>query len=170
MDDNQRQTLLVIIHDWEGVEFVNHPLDRGGPTKYGITKATYENYLGRNVTVAEVASMSLSVAMLIYERFYVDGPRIGEIKDPALFAAVLDMAINSGSVRAIKTLQTCVGVVADGIIGPKTLAAIDAIPDKKKLLKTFITERLRFYARIVEQRPNQAVFLEGWVRRAMAWL
>jgi hypothetical protein len=38
--------------------FVNHPADPGGVTNLGITKRTYERYLGREVTIQEMKDLT----------------------------------------------------------------------------------------------------------------
>jgi lysozyme family protein len=42
--------------------FVDHPADRGGPTKYGITQRTLGHYLGRAVDRAEVEALGRPLA------------------------------------------------------------------------------------------------------------
>ena len=53
--------------------FVNHPADKGGATKYGITQATLGSWRGlkRNATVAEVQSLLQSEAEQIYYKNYI---------------------------------------------------------------------------------------------------
>jgi lysozyme family protein len=70
----------------------------------------------------------------------------------------------SGARTAIKKVQKLLGVTADGIVGPKTLAAInghsgDALFGQIKEL------RKKFYYGIVKQDPTQQIFLKGWLNR-----
>jgi len=56
--------------------FVNHPADRGGPTKYGITAKTLGNWrqLGWLATSDEVATLTESEAREIYRHRYILAP------------------------------------------------------------------------------------------------
>ncbi|MEO5806032.1 putative peptidoglycan-binding domain-containing protein [Devosia sp.] len=79
--------------------------------------------------------------------------------------ALFDFAVNSGPDRAIKTLQALLGVVADGQIGPVTLAAINA--DKRGaagLSAALCDRRLDFLTRL----STFAVFGKGWHARVAA--
>jgi lysozyme family protein len=54
--------------------------------------------------------------------------------------------------------------LADGVIGPKTMAAInDANP--KNLIAKFSDARANFYQGIVARKPDQARFIKGWLNR-----
>jgi lysozyme family protein len=153
--------------------YVDHPADRGGPTKFGITLATLSRYIGRAALKSEVASLSEEVARDIYERNYYIGPRIDRLP-VSIQPFIFDCAVNHGPRRAIKFVQSVCNQVrispplhVDGALGPNTLAAVEtaerAMGDV--LLKALIEERRNFYHAIVESRPSQKVFLAGWLNR-----
>ena len=48
--------------------YVNHPNDRGGPTKYGVTHKTLSRYLKREASIEDVKHMTEETAYEIYER------------------------------------------------------------------------------------------------------
>ena len=75
-----------------------------------------------------------------------------------------DFAVNAGTVRSVKTLQSAIGVVADGVIGPRTMAAING-SNPKDLVNKFSDARTDFYQGIVARRPDQARFIRGWLNR-----
>jgi len=153
--------------------YVNHPDDRGGPTKFGITQGTLSRYYGRAATVAEVQSLSVEVAREIYERNYYFAPGINtlpELIQPFLF----DCAVNHGPRRAIRFLQSVCNqarytpaLSEDGAVGPNTRRAAQWAEREmgSVLLKALIEERRNFYRVIVESRPSQSVFLKGWMNR-----
>jgi lysozyme family protein len=165
--DTIDQILTRIIHDYEG-GYVNHPLDKGGPTKYGITLSTLENWRRRKVTADDVFNLSMVEALEIYRANYVNSPKFQLLNDAQVAAYAIDFGINSGTLAARQYLQKAAGVTADGIIGPMTIAAIDKNPGAVLLRYTRL--RLLFLATIVEARPSQAVFIEGWVSRATKWM
>lgn len=150
-----------IIHREGG--FVDHPRDTAGPTKYGITKGTLTRWRDRLVTTADVKALDVDEARDIYRAMYLVDPKFDILAEP-LRLQVVDFGVNAGTHQATKTLQRVLGVTADGVIGPKTRAAIDAC-DPVAAARTFWQERIRFYGHLVAVRPNQLVFLDGWLNR-----
>lgn len=146
--------------------FVDHPADRGGPTKYGITAATLGEWrgLGRPATREEVFALTEQEARDIYRQRYIIAPGFDRLKDGALMELMVDAAVNSGPKRAIQWLQAALGVAADGVIGPRTLAALD-VADTRKLRRRVLAERLRHLGRLIAANPKQAVFAAGWMNR-----
>jgi lysozyme family protein len=55
--------------------FVNHPKDPGGMTNLGVTRATYEQYMGRGVTEAEMRALTVADVAPIYKAEYWDKAR-----------------------------------------------------------------------------------------------
>lgn len=153
--------------------FVDHPNDRGGPTKYGITQKTLSNYVGYAVTTEEVKNLQLEVAEEIYKRLYYYGPGINTLVSeiqPFLF----DSAVNHGPRTAIKFAQRVCNqagyrpaLSVDGAVGPNTRkGAIWAHAELGALFLTaLLEERRNFYHLIVAARPSQKVFLNGWINR-----
>lgn len=140
--------------------FTDHPADRGGPTKWGITEAAYGGDV-RNITEAE--------ARLFYRRKYIVEPHFDEINPTFLMAVVVDAAVNHGTRRAAKWLQRAVGATQDGRVGPQTLARVRDQDTTVTVLK-FLSYRVKFYGYLVTRDPSQAVFAHGWNNRAAKWL
>lgn len=144
--------------------FVNHPADRGGATNWGITQKTYEQFIGRPVTVDEIRRMPKGNAVAIYKQNYWDAVRGDEIKSYAIAFTLFDQGVNRGPKRAIKQAQKIMGLYQDGVIGPKTLQAINSIPEKD-FLNSYLSESEKAYRSIVNANPSQQVFLRGWLKR-----
>ena len=73
---------------------------------------------------------------------------------------MFDAAVNSGTGRAAKWLQEAVGAVADGAIGPNTLAKVaEHSPDA--LVNAFCDIRMNFLAGL----KTFDTFGKGWARR-----
>ncbi|WP_445623251.1 putative peptidoglycan-binding domain-containing protein [Lactiplantibacillus plantarum] len=70
--------------------------------------------------------------------------------------------MNHGTGQAAKFLQRAAGVTDDGAIGPKTLAAVAAVP-AAALLMLFNAEREQFYTDL-KTWPS---FGKGWSRRVV---
>lgn len=155
--------------------FVHHPADRGGPTKFGITRRTLSEWLGRSATVDEVRQLDEETAREIYVARYLAGPRIDTLP-PEIIPQVFDMAVNHGPRRAVRILQEVLGLAGwpvdiDGVIGPQTRkAAFEAQEQMGPFLTNAVADqRANFYRRLVAADPSQRVFLRGWLRRAGAF-
>ncbi|MGL5356059.1 MAG: glycoside hydrolase family 108 protein [Cetobacterium sp.] len=122
-------------------------------TKYGLSAMTYPTLDIRNIT--------LNQAKDIYKRDWWDKLGMGRYPT-ALSYQMFDAAINHGSGRAIQFLQKAVGTKADGIIGPKTLTAMDAL-DKNDLLILFLAERLQYFTEV----KTWKTYCTGWTRRVV---
>lgn len=135
--------------------YSNHPNDPGGETMWGITKrvAVENGYTG------PMRELTREEAKAIYKRAYWDKAKADQY-DGAISFQLFDAAVNHGITQAIKFLQRAVGTTADGIVGPKTLAAIAAM-DVDDVLMRFNAERLQFYTDL----STWSTFGRGWARR-----
>lgn len=147
----------------EGSDYTNHPADRGGPTKFGITLGKLTEVRG-HATAANVEALTEAEARAIYEQEYIVKPGFAGIKDDSLRELVVDTGVNSGPSRAARWLQEAAGETADGRIGPKTLAAVNAM-DAAALYRKVLASRVRFIGRLIADDPKQAVFAAGWANR-----
>lgn len=123
--------------------YTNDAQDSGGPTNWGITIHDARMYWKKDATANDVRHMPKSVAADIYRKHYANPLRYDELPAGVDYT-VLDYGINSGIGRSARILQHFVGVPADGIIGPITLAAVAAFPDHDHLIDLINDERMRF--------------------------
>ena len=143
--------------------YVNDPLDSGGRTNLGVTQKVWEEWLGHPVTEADMKALTPQKIAPMYKLKYWN-PSYCAVLPKGLDYVVFDFAVNAGTGRSVKTLQSAIGCVADGVIGPKTMAAInDANP--KDLIAKFSDARADFYQGIVTRKPDQARFIKGWLNR-----
>lgn len=141
--------------------FVNHPADPGGMTNLGVTKAAWEEYVGHEVTEADMRALTPEAVEPFYKKRYWDVCRCDELQS-GLDYIVFDIAVNSGTGRAAKFLQTELGVTADGSIGSGTLAAYRLrISDTIQLINNIADRRQAF----LESLKTFPVFGKGWTRR-----
>lgn len=157
------KNLMPFIIKWEG-GFVNNPLDKGGPTMKGVTLKTYQKYYGSNKTVEDLKKISDDEWYTIFKVGYWDPCKADQIKSQSVANIIVDWAYNSGVKTAIKNVQKYLGVVADGIIGPKTLGALNNI-HPRTAFDSIKKLREDFYKRIVKNNPSQSIFLKGWMNR-----
>jgi lysozyme family protein len=139
--------------------FVNHPSDPGGMTNLGVTKATWENWVGRESDEAEMRGLTPEKVEPLYKKKYWDAVR-GDELPPGISYLCFDFAVNAGAGRSIKTLQTAVGVTPDGGFGPMTMAAVQAV-DPNELIERFSQAKEDFYRSLT----TFATFGKGWLNR-----
>ena len=163
MNGNFEQCLEWLLKHEGG--FVNHPDAPGGITNKGITLNTYSRWLSEVMDIdAELNEDTMrnipdAHVEQIYRQEYwnrVNGNDLPSGVDWAVF----DWAVNSGTGRAARMVQRCVGVNADGAIGPLTLAAVRGHGDTR-LIEQLTQRRQAFYERL----KTFEHFGKGWTRR-----
>ena len=157
MKTNFDKCLEMLLHHEGG--YVWHPEDPGGETNLGVTRAVYEQWVGRQVMDGEMKTLTPDDVAPIYKKNYWDKVR-GDDLPGGLDWAAFDWAVNSGAGRPAKAIQRCVGATQDGAIGPKTLAAI-ANKEPDKIIEYVHDIRQKFYERL----KTFKTFGRGWTRR-----
>ena len=144
--------------------YVNNPDDHGGATNKGITQAVYDAYRNdRDLAPRPVKQINDGEVAAIYrERYWAVGKC--ELLPAKLGLVHMDACVNHGPGRAARMLQEAVGATPDGIIGPRTLAAVHAIPEADAVAK-YLCLREDFYARLAAKDATQHQFLKGWLWR-----
>lgn len=157
--------------------YVNDPADSGGPTKYGVTQATYSRWLGRKASISDVKAITREVAEDIFINNYYFKPRIDIIADEVQHKT-FDMSVNHGPRRAVKLLQLALAklgfeISVDGVIGSQTARISEMAIEKYgdvRVVNKIVEVRNDFYHRIVASRPTQKRFLKGWLNRSNSFL
>lgn len=155
------EILKPFILSWEG-GYSCTPGDRGGATNKGVTLATFRKVFGNDKTVTDLKSITDEQWMYIFRSYYWDKWKADGIKSQSIANLIVDWYWTSG-VYGIKLPQKILGVTIDGIVGPKTLAAINNYPNEKELFLKLWKEREDFFKRIA--RGAQKKFLKGWLNR-----
>ena len=139
--------------------YVWHAEDPGGETNFGVTRAVYEQYVGRQVMDGEMEGLTHDDVYPIYKENYWDRVR-GDDFPSGVDWAVFDFCVNSGVSRSAKALQRIVGVEQDGGIGPMTLQAI-AEMEPADIIEQMHHMRDGFYRSL----STFDTFGRGWIRR-----
>ncbi len=165
----QIDKLIPIILKWEG-GYVNDPADRGGPTNKGVTLKTWQAF-GYDKTgddVIDVNDLKLitceEVIKTILKPHYWDLWRADEIHSQALANILVDWVWGSGP-PGITIPQGILGVKQDGIVGEKTLRALNEYPDPEELFNKIKQTRRAHFNLICLNRPANKRFLKGWLNR-----
>ena len=144
--------------------FANHPSDPGGATNSGVTLSTFRSVYGKDKTVQDLKNMTMEQWEYIFKTRFWDRWKADDIDNQEIANLLVDWLWASG-VYGIKYPQEVLGVKTDGIVGLKTLAAINYYPNKKELFEKLWNRRKKHFEDIVRNRPQSKVFLKGWLRR-----
>ncbi len=145
--------------------YVDHPLDKGGKTKYGISQRWYPHEDIKNLTMAR--------AKEIYRRDYWDKLLLDRIISDQIASEVFDTAINMGPRSATWCVQNAINFLKPGTLrvdkqmGLRTISAVNAWigVNEETLFKCLNGFQFIRYVHIIEERPDQAVFSAGWMKR-----
>ena len=151
-------------------EYVNDKNDRGGETKYGITKPFMEEYkyaLPGGKTIP-IENLTVDDAKLLYKAMW-DRYNLGYIRDKDLAYVIYDYMINSYAGTAAKRIQEILNtrgaaLKVDGQLGEKSLNAIHN-NDPKWLIDVILKNRQYYHQQDVYKNPKQVKYYAGWMNR-----
>ncbi len=118
-------------------------------TKWGISAAAFPTL--------DIEALTQPAAEALYLADYWR-PVAGDALAPGVGLIVFDAAVNQGAERAVRILQTAVGVLDDGVAGPETVTAARFWP-QAKLIEEIQARRAVAYAGDAQR------FWLGWFRR-----
>ena len=127
--------------------FSNNPNDPGGITNHGVTKRSWEKFVGREVSEEEMQALTVQDVLPFYEQTYWLPLKLSEQPDQLLAESVFNFAIN---------------------VRPSTLKKVidGAIPLTQG---TLFREKVRHYIEETDEHPTQKEFFRGWVKRAFRY-
>ena len=157
MIDNFAKSLELVLRSEGG--YVNNPKDPGGETMRGVTKAAWSTWLKRTIMPGEMAKLTVADITPFYKALYWDKAYCNQLPAGVDYMA-FDAAVNMGVGQSIRLLQRSLGCVADGVIGPNTMKAINEA-DTKTLIDKFSAQKEMFYRSL----GTFATFGRGWMRR-----
>jgi lysozyme family protein len=158
--------------------YSNHPADRGGATRWGVTEAVARahGYSG------DMRFYSREEAVTVYRRIYWLRPGFDRVAEqaPKLAAELFDTGVNMGPETAAGFLQRALNALNRGAsdyadipvdrrIGDRTIDALKGFiarrgaGGEKVLLKAVEALQGERYLRLAEQRPANEAFLYGWL-------
>ncbi|MEG3175974.1 glycosyl hydrolase 108 family protein [Sphingomonas sp. RB3P16] len=171
------ETLIDAVLDREG-GYCNHPADRGGETRYGITAAVAR----ANGYAGAMRDLPRDTARAIYRKLYWCAPRFDAVAvlAPRIAAELFDTGVNMGPPVATAFLQRALNALnrgasdypdlrTDARIGETTLAALAAFLARRGgcaervLLKAIEALQGERYVALAESRPANEAFLYGWL-------
>ena len=151
--DNFKQAFELVLTFEGGDKITDDPADPGGLTKWGISQRAYPDL--------DIRNLSRDEAEAIYRRDYWQ-PLGCDDYEYSKALMLFDCAVNQGVPTAARIAQVTVNVVADGIIGPKSRAAIMEI-ESGHFVSRYCVLRLDRY----RQTKGVDRFFKGWTRRVL---
>lgn len=167
-----------IIRAHEG-NYVNHKLDAGKETYAGIARKFWPSWIGWQAVDEyklkngepkrnQLISVAEPFVAAFYKRLW-DGQKFSEIKNQSIANIIYDFMINSGSLGIKKTQEVLhdkfnADIVVDGALGIKSVSVIN-IHHPQDVFFQIKQARINFYHSLVQRKPDQAVFLTGWLNR-----
>lgn len=174
MADFTQAFQLMIAHEGG---YVNDPDDPGGETYKGIARKIHSKWNGWT-TVDMLKRQTgfpanldkeaeLQFAVSDFYRITFWDPMLGDqITDQHVANSIFDFGVNAGLGTSASLAQMVVGAKTDGVIGPKSIATINAF-NSEHFLAAFTIAKIARYITIVKKRPTSQKYFYGWVRRAL---
>ena len=165
---------LILAHEGG---YVNDPEDLGGETYKGIARKKQPDWVGWLVidrmkqqpnfpNSMEGNPILQEKVLQFYKVLFWDKVGGDLIADQDVAASIFDFAVNAGVYSSVSLAQGVVGSGCDGIMGPKTIQAINAFtPDH--FIAAFTVEKCRKYIAICKKRPESRKFFFGWIDRSI---
>lgn len=153
--------------------YVNNKYDRGGQTKFGISKKSYPHLDIENLTFEEAKN-------IYFMDFWNDDIlKLSDIKDREIAIELFDTSVNMGQRTAGKFLQMALNnmnrneklyedLLVDGWIGAVSKNCLEIIlkrGEKAQLLKVLNGEQYVAYKNIIDKDPVQEMNFVGWMKR-----
>lgn len=152
---------IEVVLQHEGDTYTDNPLDRGGPTKFGIAQRWNPDLDVKNLTRAQ--------AIEVYWERHWHGRRY-EMLPEVIAIKVFDLAVNLGHKTVVTCLQRALHacglhVTIDGFLGTETCGAATQV-DQTALIAALRSEAAGEYRLRVARSKDQVVFQNGWLNRA----
>lgn len=168
---NEFDKMAEYVLGFEG-KYSNNPSDKGGETKWGISKRSFPN-----VTITTLTRDQAKDIYLQY--FYTPNKSLFDsvsdnIYSTGLKIELFDAIVNMGQKNAITVFQQALNVfrtnklIEDGIAGDSTKAAWQQLNGNCSILYVFRSERAGYYRVLAAKNASQKDFLSGWLSRAYA--
>lgn len=157
--------------------YTAHPLDKGGPTNFGVTQAVAHQH----GYVGDMRNLPRAVALNIYRKTYFSDPGFDKVYSLSQKIAeeMFDTGVNMGAAVPGPMLQRVLNALnreqadypdieVDGKIGPATIASLRACLNKrgsdgeKVIVRVLDSLQCVRYLEIVEKRPASEAFFFGW--------
>src|SRR4030065_505169 len=119
-----------------------------------------------------IKNLTIEQVKAIYKRDYWDKLRLDETRNQKIAEEILDISINCGWQTAGKFVQEAINLLVtfqpikvDGLIGEKTLMAVNSYSYPEAVVKTLNGIQFEYYRKIVTRDSSQQKWFRGWLAR-----
>ena len=150
-----------LVLDGEGM-----PIRIGAYAISGVNSAAYPR---QYATIAALPRGQRQAAVQTFYETEFWNRWYAQLNSDEVAKRILDAAVNMGPVTAVKLAQQAAGCAVDGVWGPATVTAVNAV-DPVAMTAAFKRVRLAHYQAIVAAHPADAVYLGTAVRPGPWWI
>lgn len=156
-----------------------YTVDHAGPTNYGITLPTLRSVglalgdLNKDgvIDAEDVRLLTPVHSKEIYRILFWNKYNYASIQDEQIAIKVFEMTVNCGPSASHRAVQRAcransMPLLEDGVLGSKSLSAINAITPARSLLTSIRSEIAGYYRLILSKHPEFEQYRAGWLRRA----
>lgn len=142
--------------------------DRGGWTFAGIAENFWPDWAGWSIVKSgrEDDPHLTQLVRDFYKTNFWDRISLDDVQNKIVTYNIFDFAVNAGTRTSSKLAQIAVGATPDGIIGPKSIAALNKVDQQEFELK-FAIAKIKRYIHITDKNRTQTRFLRGWIKRTL---
>jgi Putative secretion activating protein len=161
------ELLAPILFKWEG-KWSDDASDKGGKTNMGITLSTwkacgYDKDGDHDIDSDDLRLITKEDVVNLLRKYYWNRWQADLIKNQSIANILVDWVWNSGA-WGIKIPQELLDLKVDGLVGAKTISAINAANPELLFAKIW-NAREKFFQNLAKNDPSQAKFLKGWLNR-----
>lgn len=142
--------------------YINNPSDPGGETKYGISKKSHPKLDIKKLTKEKAKQ-------IYYDEYWAPYSFFEKITSPLVATKLFVAGVNMGQKQANLCMQRALRSFSyldiDGIIGTKSLEAINK-QNAKEIVPAFNSECAGRYRLLASNHERLKKFLKGWLNRA----
>jgi putative secretion activating protein len=167
MSDKERfQKIVKYVLEVEG-GYSNEKYDSGGKTTFGITEKEARAYGYKG----DMRKLPKELAIEILKKDYYDKNRLSEVTHDGIALSIFDFALVGGGF-GVRKAQEALNIIngtnlaVDGIMGEKTITALNKV-DPEKFLKVYHDLQRQRFRNIVKKYPEKKKFLKGWLDNRM---
>ena len=100
-----------------------------------------------------------------YKKEFWDRMKLDQIENQHVANEIMIFGVNAGTKAAIKLAQRAAGVAQDGVIGPKTIKALNNV-DEDVFSLVYDQLEQEHYEKLVYANPKLKIYAKGWKNRS----